>query len=496
MANQGSSNNIKNTIVNEDLPKLHIFHSIFREAGGVIRSWISQGLGRIVSAGNSDPRYVPALFELGIIHIIRFDDPEANTATGLHYLWLAASKGSWRAQVLYFQLQRALSCVAHQDHEQTRKHWLLSAAANGSQVALDELSQSDPESARTALTRYGLRFIEMADYPKSSPVDRETLFEVHQAAASGSLAMKLPPLQNSRQLLNLTNGYGDTPLITACRFGQYASAMALIELQADASISNLVNENAFHFLWRFSASEAESLSLALSKAGGNPVQRASFSDYRAEYGLDCRWMSTPAERLIFTDRLDILRCYLNFDFVQNADYTLQLCQLLLLSVNLHQTNTQKLLLRHLEHFGINLASAAQMLHGDPNQMWSELAINELSYAQYAYFNLPKQLSLLIHHGKAHIDAMRGTIDNFVLNGSAGELNEASLDKFIMSAFRNGASSTFQHLMNIKIAATNASNARPGSLHILCWESGLRSQTVFVQRTSFIKDIHTDRDLDL
>ena len=471
---------------------LNISYSKFIEVSGVIKDQIVEGLHKIVSSGLADPRYSQALFELGAFCMSRYNSPTASRSEGLQYLWLAAESGDMRARALYGRLQRVYGCKAHPRYLQLRLSWLSSAASAGSQIALDELVNIDPVMADTALKEYAANEIKRvfsgALYRSpESPHDAHDLpddnqenyegsinFQIHCAAAIGSVDVLRWLLNERPDLVNVPNTLGDTPLVSACRFGQLKTVLVLLERSADASISNSVNENAFHFLWRFESSKARALFLRLVTAGAKPEDEAHFSQYGDEWDLVPKLLGTPIERLVCYNRLDLVQLFTTQRRAVTPRHKDQLRRLFLLAVRLHHSEMQKFLIRYATELHVDL----NINHQSSDKAKWHFKGCQRSYLDAAVLGWVKQTSTgldvpvefwqVCYHGESWLDAMKATINMCLYAGDNMHIDERLLDDTISLAIAERSYPAFEHLFHLKISVTDGTHARLQSLERLCW----------------------------
>jgi hypothetical protein len=102
----------------------------------------------LLAATSDSFRHNDALYELGICHLSKIGDPyHSNTRLGLEYIFLAASKGHTSAKA-YFQRHahihaQPLQSFASHHGAPDFTQWLVDAATDGYEAAMDELQSKN-----------------------------------------------------------------------------------------------------------------------------------------------------------------------------------------------------------------------------------------------------------------------------------------------------------------------------------------------------------------
>ena len=473
----------------QDYPRtkdVNISYSKFMEISGVIKDQMVEGLHKIVSLGPADPRYSQASFELGVFCMSKYHSPTASISEGFQYLWQAAENGDLRARALYGRLQRAYGCQAHPSYLQLRLNWLSSAASAGFQIALDELASIDPVMADTALKAYAANEIKIAfsgalpHDPHGLPDDNQESYEgsinfqIHCAAATGSADVLRWLLNERPDLVDIQNALGDTPLVSACRFGQLKTVLVLLKRSPNASICNNANENALHFLWRFDSSIAQALFLPLLTAGADPEVRANSNDDGEDWDLVPNLPGTPIERMVCYNRLDLIRLFTTQRRAVTRRHQDQLYWLFLLAVRLQHSETQKFLIRYARKLRVNLK-----IHEESSNKakwpFKGNKRNHLDAAVLGWVNqtsegldVPVEIWQFCYHGESWLDAMKATINTCLQPGDNMHIDERLLDDTLRLAISERSYAAFEHLFHLKISATDGTHARLLSLERLRW----------------------------
>lgn len=93
---------------------------------------------------------------------------------------------------------------------------------------------------------------------------------LHWAAINGNTAMLNTILRSAPNMVNIVNNCNETPLLSACRSGQFEAATYLLNRDADAAISTANGESPLHWLISFTeAGECTEIAQRLEKAGAD-----------------------------------------------------------------------------------------------------------------------------------------------------------------------------------------------------------------------------------
>ena len=464
---------------------VNISYSKFMKISSVLKDQMVEGLHKIVSLGSADPRYSQASFELGVFCISRYNSPTASRSEGLQYLWQAAEHGDLRARALYGRLQRAYACQAHPTYFQLRLKWLSSAASAGFRIALDELATIDPVSADTALKAYAADKMKKAfsgalphiphRLPDANQESYESSinFQIHCAAAIGSADVLRWLLNERPDLIDIRNALGDTPLVSACRFGHLETVLVLLKRSANASISNYSNENALHFLWRFESSKAQALFLPLLTAGADPEARANSNQDTEEWDLVPK-SGAPIERMVCYNRLDLIRLFTTQRRAVTRRHQNQLYWLFLLAVRLQHSEIQKFLIDYATELRVSLkihqqsSDKAKWMFRGKGRNYLDATVLGWVRQTCGGLDLPVDFWQSCYHGESWLDAMKATIDTCFEMGDNMHVDEGLLDDTIRLATSEWSHAAFEHLFRLKISATDGTHARLLSLEQIRW----------------------------
>lgn len=148
----------------------------------------------------------------------------------------------------------------------------------------------------------------IADYKVNRRGDRI----LHLAASAGRLSAIRTLLGTFPALtVNHINDQGETPLLSACRAGQTATVLGLLELGADATVIAPTGETCLHWLVSFEDSDIEKVGQALVKAGaglrGLTKRSIAYSEFRATIEVDLQVPGTPLAWAVHHDRPQVVK---------------------------------------------------------------------------------------------------------------------------------------------------------------------------------------------
>lgn len=152
----------------------------------------------------------------------------------------------------------------------------------------------------------------IADYKVNKRGDRI----LHLAASAGRLSAIRTLLKAFPALtVNHVNDQGETPVLSACRAGQTATVLGLLELGADATIITPTGETCLHWLVSFEDDDIEKVGQALVKAGaglrGLTKKSIAYSEFRATIEVDVQVPGTPLAWAVHHDRPQIVKFLLS-----------------------------------------------------------------------------------------------------------------------------------------------------------------------------------------
>ena len=298
--------------------ELYLGYESLRDLSGSFKDELVCGLQTLIR--KDDHRTPKALWELGVIYLTHFANPRHTINEGLRYIRESAQAGDVRAKALCYRLHDAFGSSALDKTATSQKlKWLREAAECGHQSAIEELRELDYSAAVNAQAEFAASFYQSPD--ESSALDssmRTETFEasvngylpVHRAAATGHLEELMILLVASDENLNLTNDEGDTPLMAACRFGQLATALALLESGCDPTLRNSFGENALHFVWCFNSEDGGRLAREMLAKGAQVDDVSKRTVWASELDLRPIVRGTPLDRAAARGRDDLILIFL------------------------------------------------------------------------------------------------------------------------------------------------------------------------------------------
>ncbi|GAD97617.1 predicted protein [Paecilomyces variotii No. 5] len=144
---------------------------------------------------------------------------------------------------------------------------------------------------------------QIAEYKVNKRGDRI----LHLAASAGQ-AQAIKTLLGAFPSLKVDqkNDKGETPLLCACRAGQVATILMLVELGADASMTATNGETCVHWLVSIKDEDINTAGEALIKGGaglrGFTRERIAYSEFHATIDADFQFPGTPLTWAIHNDR--------------------------------------------------------------------------------------------------------------------------------------------------------------------------------------------------
>ena len=459
--------------------ELAISYENLKNVSGAVKDMIVNELQAIVST--KDPRRAKALWELGIIHLSSFAVPNSSPQQGLNLIRQAAENGDIRAKALHHRLHRAFHSPVKPIEPNLLEDWLFDAASVGHQVATQELQDLNlprataAQAACASLTYNQMPKIELLVQVREAPsVPKNN--SLHRALATGCLEDARVLLEDPQINVNGRDAGGDTPLISACRFGQYSAVTLLLQFSPDASLINDLGENALHFAWCFKSAEAELVVRQLHRAGAGLDQvakgRSNFSD------LDVLPMlpGTPLERSIGRRRLDLVTLFLDLGgpiIPSNGNVARRV---LLWAFRLHDRVLQDLLLdillndvAHNDQTLAPLEDTTWLFKGEERTLLEAVCAGWLSGSGFGC-DMPFCVWLASCNGRRWRDDMRSSLVRVLdLNIRDDESKERLLDRAIPWVFRESNPEIFISLLDLKISLTSGFGSRLRNFETLLWK---------------------------
>ena len=187
---------------------------------------------------------------------------------------------------------------------QTCREWLEVAARNGSRPALKQLNAEFPKAFEASIRWHRTSFWHLCSQAPNEWLDalrEDSAFEVkpflepranlqvlslskydgtplHYAAMVGSVPAVEHLLNIEAFNINSQNRRGETALFLACRSGHTEVIDVLLKKGADATISNMLNENGLHWLYSFDNEVIFEYAWKLLEGGMNLHQEATLDE--------------------------------------------------------------------------------------------------------------------------------------------------------------------------------------------------------------------------
>ncbi|KAH7322654.1 hypothetical protein B0I35DRAFT_426204 [Stachybotrys elegans] len=445
----------------ESTSRLMISYENFKHVRGPIKEYIVKELEVVVN--KQDARVASALWELGLLYLSRYADPDASISRGLEYVRQSADLGDVRAQ-----------CMAHRLHEafQGQKSpeisghiwsdWLLKAARNGSLIAAEELSSANALLAQEARASYAASCYEVLYSDEGEPRESSSMLpnrkstRLHQAAATGDLSLVKSLLANTSINIDARDADGDTPLLSSCRFGQPDTALLLLRSGADASLTNNRGENGLHLAWCFDDARCESVVNGLITGGASLWAEALSSTAAADMDILPIVSGTPLQRAAARRRLDLVFIFQRYENTMEPSNGNKARRIFLYALRLHDTR----LLEYMIDFCRNHPSSDSRLVNLTDTKWfyqgTHLSLPQAACAGWVSghrngCDLPLQIWLACSFGgdweKVLQDSLQIFVDFYI---HEQETPGPGIDKAILWAFEERYHDTFERLYHLRI----------------------------------------------
>lgn len=236
-----------------------------------------------------------ASYGLAVIYIngiLQLDDGAENMPVGMSWLQKAALTGNFQAQGLIFRFLEVSGQALPADIASNYLNWLRNAVIEGYFTAEEDLTRLNKlsilEEAKAELCKRrggtGAQRFPDTHFPQSFPNQSLVDFDVnwtekfmekpqsrslmysrfgdkllHFAASCDLRKTTEKLLSESIDDINEGNFQEETPLLLACRAGNYHIAALLLEAGADPSIANHVGDTPLHWLLSFEKGQAADL---------------------------------------------------------------------------------------------------------------------------------------------------------------------------------------------------------------------------------------------
>jgi ankyrin repeat protein len=291
------------------LLQLSIPYQAMNNMSNVLKKQVFRSLA-VLASNVSDHRSASACFELCVCYLSGFG-AKVDQDQATHWLLEAARRGDLWAQASSHSILNGTT-AQRSSKSDLIDQWLCNAALNGSLKALRDLRLRNSAILSQALEGYRSLYPTYSNSSDMIPENIESLFGVFaQALRVGAIEYSHPLNENKDTILHLAaqfgrtdvflsgtlasyvrhseldinarNIYGDTPLLFAARSGSLEIVKVLLDLGADAGLSNHLGENCLHFLVCFPPSDFKEVATLLVGTGADIHQDATGSSIHQNY---------------------------------------------------------------------------------------------------------------------------------------------------------------------------------------------------------------------
>lgn len=409
---------------------------------GPFRDRVSAAL-ELVSGNAYDPRRPKALWELSVISISRFANPDASIDRGLSYALQAAQEGDVCAKAFCHRLYEAFGRVCPFS-PQTILSNLMDAAAAGHQSALADLRERDQSAAVKVQAALAQASLELGGKTGNSPL--------HLAAALGRGEEMLVLLAGADSQINLQNKDGDTPLLLACRFGQPWTAGLLLDKDASAEFTNKYGENALHYIWCFDHEDGPILARRLVERGASVYDISRRRVAATELDILPVLSGAPIERAAGRLRCDLVRVLLDLKSLRKPSNGRLSRRLLLWALRLQDLDLVKHLLESVIFDSLSYSTRllpimkTKWLHRGEERSLLDAACSGWVADAGVGCRYPLRAWLVMRHGNRW---RRSTFDSISILDKVSGVEELDIDASIRWAFRESLYDAFLTLLRCK-----------------------------------------------
>ncbi|CZR60275.1 uncharacterized protein PAC_10171 [Phialocephala subalpina] len=459
--------------------RLTISYENFKHLAGSIKDFIVQNLEAV--AGSNDTRSSMASWELGVIYLSHFADPDSSIENGLGYIRRSAELGDPRAKALAHRLHEAFDsrCIQEIPHH-TRLEWLQDAVCAGSPVATAELTGLDSSLAEKARASHAAFCYDAVRSDIADKWDASVLVSergdtaLHQFAATGRVSDVESLLTNDLIDIDARNEDGETPLLSACRFGQSETALLLMHNGVDASIVNNLGENGLHFAWCFDTASSVKVVEKLITNGAS-LEAKSIARYVIP-GLDLLPITsgTPIQRAAARRRLDLVLLFQEYENNIDPGNGNTARRMLVWALRLHDTELLEFMLSFSTHHEsrrddlTQISDTKWLYRGEQLSLLGAGCAGWVSGTQNGC-DLPLRFWLACSFGKAWRSVIRASFDILVEFLKTEHIDlERSIDDAILWAFRESQYDTMTTLLHLKFEKTDGLRSRLPRHDVLNW----------------------------
>ncbi|KAK3933784.1 hypothetical protein QBC46DRAFT_431386 [Diplogelasinospora grovesii] len=465
---------------------LVIGHESLKDFAGPFKDKVVAELKRMCGIIDH-PRRPKALWELGIMCLSRFANPDASIDEGLGYVLQAAQEGEARAETFCPQLYAAFGRVCPSSDEAILRR-LTNAAVAGYRPALAALWERDRSIAVKAQAAIAEAFF------KSRKADAN-ISPLHKAAAMGKPRDVATLLAKGDCDINKRSDEGDTPLMLACRFGNAQTALFLLDCDAKASIPNESGENPLHYAWCFDIQDGPVLirKLVAKGAGLHDISRRQAP--ASELDIFPILSGTPIERVAGRLRHDLVLVLIELGGLRGPSNGRLARRLLLYALRLHDTDLIEILLTSVvyEPSGYDaellpIIKTKWLHQGEERSLLDAACAGWVTGAGVGLRTM--RVWLVLRHGARWRHAIYDCISLLKrLRPSRGEpwITEKAVDNSIKWAFRESRYDALLALLRIKFEFESAGNSQLCPIEPLTWNMGDLNATVLPPQEIYLID---------
>jgi ankyrin repeat protein len=299
-------------------------------------------------------RRAEVCLHLAICCIIAFGT-DRNPTEALRWLVESATLGHVPSQAIVKRMHDALGVRVPEKLQLDLLNWLKAGVESGSWVATEDLKQACEagefltEVYLNARTRFqtvhcgvgyplfedditeNYTFVDDACFQEQLKLEMESNHDdsgrarlrslnsrgdtlLHWAAITGNICVLETILLVDASQVDVTNDFGETPLLSACRAGQFQGTLCLLGHGADASIPTTSGETALHWIVSFtSASECMEVARKLERAGANVKAVAQANRTCVRHFANGLISGTPLHRATARNHIASVRALLTLD---------------------------------------------------------------------------------------------------------------------------------------------------------------------------------------
>jgi len=291
---------------------------------------------------------------------------------------------------------------------------------------------------------------------------------LHGAAATGDLEAIELLHQEHAHLIDSRIATKDTPLLVAAAYGQSRSVLRLLELGADASMTNDHEENILHYLWCFTLDVAQTIARKSFLSGARLDQEARARPFDDSIDLLPLVSGTPVERLAGRNRVDLVTMLiLDFGAVighyRNGN---QLRRMLQLAMCLQNVDMQRSLIDFASDSPSEADAALNPIYQTEEASFvSEAATGRIAGVRFG-IDAPFDFAIACRHGSHWRDVLDLSIANAIQLYPNLKSREEQVSSALLLSFKESNLVAFKTLLRVKLFLTTACDASDERLHSL------------------------------